>query len=686
MSETASVPDMLDLALAYAKRGWRVFPLTGKVPAIAGGNGCLDATTDPEVIYEWWRDRPSANVGIACGEQTGVLAIDLDGPEARAAWLKLCAHHDPIVTPWSRTGRADGGIHVLFRWPDGEHVPNRSEGSWPERFLGARKMGVIGEGRYIVAPGSVHPDTGALYAWGGEAERMPLALVPAWLLSILREEIPKAAPSPTWRPSTERDASRARSYCLGALRHGHDEVARLPKGERNASLVKVAYALGGYIPTGFLEEHEVREALRSACAHWSERDVRKDYATIERGMNAGMSAPRDIPQPTPKAAASTWTQPEDDTRTPDQVVPLEPQRPAWKTPAERALTLGSQGARLSTGFPTLDEWSRGGLLGKRLVAIGGAPGAGKTTLALQLAHHYHDAGHAVAVLASDEDADGLLMRWGQQCGLTREDLEGGNEHARAALSSFVDSPILAMVDADDESAAIEDVAKWVASKAEGTGRTGVLIIDSIQTARCANAESLQPRERVDATVVALKRSRRLGDGLLVIATSEVARGFYRGGSERTEPLAAFKESGGIEYGLDLAIVLDSVKGEHGQVDVYVPKSRLGRSDRFEAATRMTMDFARAKFSEIRKAEPADPEAVAKREAAAVAEMAEKIMRALVSARGDVVGVDGVNALLGGANRQRVTKALAALRAHGRIVGGGRGMPIRVVSAGSEVSE
>lgn len=64
---------------------------------------------------------------------------------------------------------------------------------------------------------------------------------------------------------------------------------------------------------------------------------------------------------------------------------------------------------------------------------------------------------------------------------------------------------------------------------------------------------------------------------LVIATSELARGAYRNqqSADDTNPLAAFKESGGIEYGFGLALVLRSRKGTNDLVDVAVAKNRFG---------------------------------------------------------------------------------------------------------------
>jgi hypothetical protein len=70
---------MLAAALAYASRGWPVFPVAsgGKVPAIKGGRGCNDATTDPATIREWWQRLPGANIGLACGP-ADLVVVDVD--------------------------------------------------------------------------------------------------------------------------------------------------------------------------------------------------------------------------------------------------------------------------------------------------------------------------------------------------------------------------------------------------------------------------------------------------------------------------------------------------------------------------------------------------------------------------------------------------------------------------------
>ena len=84
---------MLDEALAYATRGWPVFPvhsaaygscscgntdctLPGKHPRTE--HGFRDATSDVGVIRDWWRRWPTANIGMRAGSESSLWIIDVD--------------------------------------------------------------------------------------------------------------------------------------------------------------------------------------------------------------------------------------------------------------------------------------------------------------------------------------------------------------------------------------------------------------------------------------------------------------------------------------------------------------------------------------------------------------------------------------------------------------------------------
>lgn len=145
----------LEAALAYAARGWPVLPLDGKRPLLE--HGFRDATADARETHRWWSKWPHANVGIAMGERSGLLVIDVDirvdkGCFGDDTLDDLIRELGPLPdTAMSLTG--GGGRHLLFN-----HLGRPTRGKLGEG------VDVKGTGGYIVAPPSLH-DSGRKYAW-----------------------------------------------------------------------------------------------------------------------------------------------------------------------------------------------------------------------------------------------------------------------------------------------------------------------------------------------------------------------------------------------------------------------------------------------------------------------------------------------------------------------------------------
>jgi hypothetical protein len=164
-------------AIEYAVRGWPVFPLWGKHPAIKGGHGLLDATTDIDQIAAWWGGRYiRANIG---GRVPGsMVVIDIDpyhgGLESLAALEKQYGPLPATLTDLS--GRGDGGAHYFFRRPVGKLTA---------KDLG-RGVDLKTSSGYVVLPPSIHPDTGKRY----RRIEAPVAAPPDWLVKLLRASAP----------------------------------------------------------------------------------------------------------------------------------------------------------------------------------------------------------------------------------------------------------------------------------------------------------------------------------------------------------------------------------------------------------------------------------------------------------------------------------------------------------------
>lgn len=142
--------DLLESALALGGQGLAVFPCEprGKRPLIRDWPSL--ATTDPGQIRRWWIQHPSANIGVATGAKSGVVVIDVDAPEGQASLKRLEAELGPLPrTAVVRTG--SGGLHIYCTASAGAEIRNSASKL-------AEKIDIRGDGGYVVAPPSIHPN------------------------------------------------------------------------------------------------------------------------------------------------------------------------------------------------------------------------------------------------------------------------------------------------------------------------------------------------------------------------------------------------------------------------------------------------------------------------------------------------------------------------------------------------
>jgi hypothetical protein len=199
---------MLQHALALAKRGRYVFPCRPRDKTPATPHGCKDATTDPDIIRRWWQQESKLNIGIACGEASGIFVVDIDGDDGEAA-LRQIEEQNTALPPTVEAITARGR-HLYFQWP-GRPVPNSAGKIAPG-------IDTRGDGGYVLAPPSMHP-SGRRYAWSVDTARI-LATAPEWLLARIAAPangIPAATPPTEWRELVQGVAEGARNCSIARL-------------------------------------------------------------------------------------------------------------------------------------------------------------------------------------------------------------------------------------------------------------------------------------------------------------------------------------------------------------------------------------------------------------------------------------------------------------------------------------
>ena len=138
---------MLNSALHYASMGWKVFPLAqgSKVPR-EGSKGVHDATTDEQQINEWWSMEPSANIGIATGQESNLIVIDVDGDPGMQSMRQVVSQ---LPKEHTRVIKTPNGYHLYYLYNPSFHTG--------AGFMTG--LDVRSDGGYVVAPPSLVSDT-----------------------------------------------------------------------------------------------------------------------------------------------------------------------------------------------------------------------------------------------------------------------------------------------------------------------------------------------------------------------------------------------------------------------------------------------------------------------------------------------------------------------------------------------
>lgn len=137
----------LDDALAWAARGFRIFPITAmaKTPAIASWQN--HASNDPDMIAAWWRDPVTMaerdyNIGVLCND---IVVVDVDvkaGRDGLRSYETNEGHYDTLIveTP-------SGGMHAYYEGPDSKLAVDILPG-----------IDIRSHNGYVLAPGSFVAD------------------------------------------------------------------------------------------------------------------------------------------------------------------------------------------------------------------------------------------------------------------------------------------------------------------------------------------------------------------------------------------------------------------------------------------------------------------------------------------------------------------------------------------------
>lgn len=196
-------------ALKWASKGIPVFPCReygddAKKPYTI--HGFKDASSDPTQIIKWWKEHPTALIGVPTGPISDLAVIDIDmkkGKDGIARWKELCEAHNYDSEAGTTIQTWSGGQQKYFKARDG------FKNSTDKIAIG---IDTRGDGGYVIVPPSSIEDKSYSVLQSATLEE-----VPVWFMELLNPTIneskkEKLNQSYTPKDATEKDIQEALEF------------------------------------------------------------------------------------------------------------------------------------------------------------------------------------------------------------------------------------------------------------------------------------------------------------------------------------------------------------------------------------------------------------------------------------------------------------------------------------------
>lgn len=165
--------DSLDLWEELSK-DFSVIPLTGKKPDEVGWNRWCEKKR-PFKRHDFL----GKNAGIACGPASNTIVLDVDDVDE---FKKLAKEKGWIVPDTRQCRTGSGKPHLYYCYVNNGRKYGCTSFKVQKDGKKITVFDIRGCGGQVVAPGSIHPDTGEKYQW---ANSKPILHPPEWILNLL---------------------------------------------------------------------------------------------------------------------------------------------------------------------------------------------------------------------------------------------------------------------------------------------------------------------------------------------------------------------------------------------------------------------------------------------------------------------------------------------------------------------